>query len=194
MLDTHARKKVQKYFDYIAKILIKCKMSPNHITFLALLIGLISALFNMLELSIVAIVLLWISGLFDVLDGSVARLTNKNSALGAVLDIFFDRIVEIAVIISFYIIKPEYSLIYIFLLSSIILSITIFLTVGAIAHNNGYKAFRYQAGIAERTESFLIFTLAIIFPNYVNYIFIIFILMILITIIQRIIEAIKLLK
>ena len=41
---------------------------------------------------------LWVSGLFDAVDGEVARMSNKKSLIGAQLDIVSDRVVELAFI------------------------------------------------------------------------------------------------
>ncbi|RDY66633.1 CDP-alcohol phosphatidyltransferase family protein, partial [Halobacillus trueperi] len=50
--------------------------------------------------------------------------------------------------------------------TSIIVSITIFLVVGAVSEKAGIKSFYYQAGVAERTEGFLLFSLMILFPQF----------------------------
>ena len=42
---------------------------------------------------------------------------------------------------------------------------TIFLTVGALAQNNGMKSFRYQAGLAERSEGFICFSFMILLSS-----------------------------
>lgn len=193
MIDTYTRKYIQPFIEKIANILIKLKFTPNKITFISLIIGVLSGFFIIFELFLLSLVLLWLSGLFDVLDGTVARKTNKTSSLGTLLDITFDRVVEISIIIGFAFLKPEARLSLIFLLSSIIISMTIFLTTAAFAENKGVKSFHYQAGLAERTEGFIFFSLMMIFNNIVGIISLIFTLFITITIFQRLYEAYKLL-
>ena len=87
--------------------------SPTFYTLLALAIGLLSAclfsgayLFginiishrvNRTERLLIASLLLIVSGIFDGVDGLVARANNKKSNYGAYLDSFADRIVDGAV-------------------------------------------------------------------------------------------------
>ena len=70
---------------------------------------------------------------------------------------------------------------------------TIFLTVGALVEKKGMKSFYYQAGVAERSEGFLMFSLMILVPSYIVIFTNLFSAIIFITIIQRIIEAKKIL-
>ena len=194
MLDTHARKNVQPGIDYLADILIKHHLKPTDITIISLIIGLISIVAILNQHFIIAVLLLWLSGLFDALDGTVARKTKATSQLGAFLDICFDRIVEVGIIISLVIIQPELGTMLVILTTTIVLSLTIFLTVSSFAQNNGKKAFYYQAGLAERSEGFVFFTLMILLVNYRTIIGYLFAITVLITAIQRFYEGIKILN
>ena len=80
------------------------------------------------------------------------------------------------------------------LTASIVMSLTIFLTVSSFAKNNGNKAFYYQAGMAERTEGFIFFTLMILWVDMRLIIGYIFALVVVITAVQRFYEGIKILK
>jgi CDP-diacylglycerol--glycerol-3-phosphate 3-phosphatidyltransferase len=100
MLDTKARKFFDPLFDKLANTFIKYNIKPNQITTLSLIIGLLSAISYYFDYIILSILLLWISGLFDVLDGTVSRKTNSSSLLGTLYDIVFDRIVELSILFS----------------------------------------------------------------------------------------------
>ncbi|MEF9952244.1 MAG: CDP-alcohol phosphatidyltransferase family protein [Clostridium sp.] len=194
MLDTYGRKYFNPLIDYVASLMIKLKLTPNTVTLIAFIIGLIVFPLILMEKYLIAVIILWLSGLLDAVDGSVARKTNSKSSIGALMDITFDRIVELSVILSLGI-KFEDSRIYLLiLLSSILISMTIFLTVAAGANNKSSKSFHYQAGLAERSEGFIMFSLMILFNNYINIISLIFTGIIIITIIQRSIEARRLLN
>jgi phosphatidylglycerophosphate synthase len=138
-----------------------------------------------------SLALLWLSGLCDVLDGELARLSNTQSSIGALFDIFFDRVVEIAYI--FALIGTASTVSLLVLSSSIILSMTLFLTVGAISKQKSHKAFYYQAGLIERTEAFILFSLIIIFSAYATYLVYLFAFLICVTAGQRLREALKIL-
>ena len=73
------------------------------------------------------------------------------------------------------------------------MSMTIFLTVGALSEKKGVKSFYYQAGVVERSEGFIFFSLMILIPSYLGIITNIFSILIIITAIQRFLEAKRLL-
>lgn len=192
MLDTNARKVVQPIFEKTADFFIRMKLSANQVSIIALVIGLIPSVLLIFGFSnVLAVIILWISGFLDAVDGTVARKTNSSSLFGTIMDITFDRIVEISLIIALSYKFSNQPFIFVLLASSIILSMTIFLTVAAASEKASEKSFYYQPGFAERTEGFIMFSLMLIFTKYVDYICIAFIVMILYTAIQRFIEAYK---
>ena len=143
---------------------------------------------------LIATAVLWISGLLDAVDGAIARKTGTSSSWGALMDITFDRIVELSVIISLAVLYPQARLVLIMLTGSIIISMTVFLTVGALSKNTKNKAFYYQAGLAERTEGFIMSSFMILFSKYIIAITIIYFSLILFTVVQRLKEAHRLLE
>lgn len=191
MLDTHARKIFNPIFNKIAKIMIGLKLSANQITAIAFVIGILSAVALYFNKYLLSFLLLWLSGLFDAVDGEVARLSNKKSLIGAQLDIVSDRIVELAFIWAIAFNHKELLYELLFLVSMILISMTVFLTTGMIAKNNTKKSFYYQSGLMERTEGFIMFSLMIIFREKMRLVIIIYAILILITIIQRLVETVK---
>lgn len=194
MLDTYGRKYVQPALNTAGKALIKMRMVPIQISITAFVFGVGACLSLYLGYSIVAVILLWISGIFDALDGTVARLTGKSSDLGAFMDITFDRMIEIGLILALAFLDPVSSQMLVVLTGTIVLSISIFLTVGGFAKNTGKKSFYYQAGVAERTEGFIFFTLMMLIPEHRILVGYIYAAVILFTAGQRYIQAIHLLK
>lgn len=193
MLDTHGRKYVNPIIEKGADFFIKCKLSANKVTIIALIVGLSTSVFIYFDKTIIAAIVLWLSGYLDAVDGAVARKCKSSSSLGTLLDILSDRIVEIGMIISIGL-KYEYIRFdLIILLSCILMSMTVFLTVGALSEKKGIKSFYYQAGVAERSEGFILFTIMFLFPSYLKVTVNIFSLLILITVGQRFFEAKKIL-
>jgi len=166
MIDTYLRSYVQPTFDRAAGVLHKRGITPNHITMVAFAVGVTTGPLTVAGYSVAAVVALWCSGLLDVLDGSVARLTGRSSAWGTTMDIVFDRLVEISVILGLAYSYPHSQTAMLWLLGSIIFSMTVFLTVGALAEKQSTKSFYYQAGLMERTEGFILFTLMLLLPGY----------------------------
>ena len=194
MLDTHARKYVNPIIELGAKFLLKLNLTPNNVTILALLIGVSTSIFLYFDMQISAVILLWVSGYLDAVDGAMARKSNSSSSFGTLLDIVSDRIVEVSIVLvlGLKFIDVRYNLII--LTVCILMSMTIFLTVGALSEKKGVKSFYYQAGVAERSEGFIFFSLMILIPSYLGIITNIFSVLIIITAVQRLLEAKRLLQ
>ena len=90
------RQAVSKIENPLANICIKLGIQPNHITISGLLFSILAGIAIIYELLIVGGVFLTISAVMDMLDGSVARKSNKHSTNGALLDSVGDRIGEFA--------------------------------------------------------------------------------------------------
>ena len=193
MLDTHARKYVNPIIELGAEFLLKLKLTPNNVTILALLLGVSTSIFLYIDMQIIAVTLLWVSGYLDAVDGAMARRSNSSSSFGTLLDIVSDRIVEVSIVLvlGLKFVDVRYNLIV--LTVCILMSMTIFLTVGALSEKKGVKSFYYQAGVAERSEGFIFFSLMILIPSYLGIITNIFSILIIITAIQRFLEAKRLL-
>ena len=193
MLDTHARKYVNPIIELGAEFLLKLKLTPNNVTILALLLGVSTSIFLYFDMQIIAVTLLWVLGYLDAVDGAMARRSNSSSSFGTLLDIVSDRIVEVSIVLvlGLKFVDVRYNLIV--LTVCILMSMTIFLTVGALSEKKGVKSFYYQAGVAERSEGFIFFSLMILIPSYLGIITNIFSILIIITAIQRFLEAKRLL-
>lgn len=193
MLDTHARKYVNPIIELGAEFLLKLKLTPNNVTILALLLGVSTSIFLYFDMQIIAVTILWVSGYLDAVDGAMARRSNSSSSFGTLLDIVSDRIVEVSIVLvlGLKFVDVRYNLIV--LTVCILMSMTIFLTVGALSEKKGVKSFYYQAGVVERSEGFIFFSLMILIPSYLGIITNIFSILIIITAIQRFLEAKRLL-
>ncbi|MGV8981300.1 CDP-alcohol phosphatidyltransferase family protein [Clostridium sp.] len=194
MLDTHGRKYFNPFFKTVANIFLKLHMTPNNITIIGFIIGVTPFGFIYFDKPLIAVLLLWVSGFLDAVDGEMARASNASTSWGTLMDVTFDRLVEIGIILAIAFKQPQCRLQLLFLTATIILSMTVFLTVGALSQNNGSKSFYYQAGVAERTEGFIFFSLMILIPQHLVIITSIFSMIIAITAIQRMLEAKKILK
>lgn len=136
----------------------------------------------------VAISLLLVSGFCDCLDGSLARLQNSTSGLGCVLDIMCDRIVEFAILMGLYYVAPEArGTEILWMLGSAYLCVTSFLVVGIFSQHADKlgKSFYYSPGIMERFESFVLFALMMLWPNFFNVFAMIFTVLVLLTAVIR---------
>ena len=189
MLDTYGRKHITKYINKIAHFLYKRNISANAVTYIALILGITSAIALYYNAIFLSLFLLWTSGLLDVVDGALARLSKTSSEQGMLFDIFFDRIVESAILITVAILLIDLRLNIIFLFFSILMSMTIFLISGSIIKNETKKSFYYQPGLMERTEGFIMLSLIIVFQNSIT--INLFTILVLVTVMQRFSETVR---
>ncbi|MBA3815644.1 MAG: CDP-alcohol phosphatidyltransferase family protein [Parachlamydiaceae bacterium] len=151
-------------------------ISPTLITFFAIVTGISILPLLTMKFTLLAFVMLLLSGFLDTLDGSLARFKNQTTPFGAAFDIIGDRMVEFSIILGLYFYQPELrSLNCLLMLGSILICITSFLVVGIFTQNNTQKSFHYSPGIIERAEAFIFFSIMILFPPsfyVVSYLFI----------------------
>jgi phosphatidylglycerophosphate synthase len=96
-VDRYFNRKLSRWF---TRLFLAVGLSPNSITILATIIGLVSAAgFGMggYAAGVVAAVLFQLAAVIDCCDGEVARLTFTESPFGAWLDIAMDNIVHMAI-------------------------------------------------------------------------------------------------
>jgi phosphatidylglycerophosphate synthase len=96
-IDRHVNRKLSRWF---TRLFLAIGLSPNSITILATLIGLMSAAaFGMgtYTAGVVGAVLFQLAAVIDCCDGEVARLTFTESPFGAWLDIAMDNLIHMAI-------------------------------------------------------------------------------------------------
>jgi len=88
----------------IVRLLALTRISPNALTFVGLLINVVAAFFfgyaraeNHVRMFVYAGLVIIAAGLFDMVDGRVARLTNQVSVFGAFFDSVMDRYSDVAI-------------------------------------------------------------------------------------------------
>lgn len=194
MLDSRARKAVDPLFERFARLLLKLRFTPNLVTLLAFVLGLGAGALLYFKLTVPAVITLWFSGLLDAVDGTMARLSGRSSMVGAVLDVTGDRVVELSFVWTLALLHPDCLLPLLALVSCILLSMTVFLTTGMLALNHSSKSFFYPAGLMERTEGFILFSLMALFQAFLAPITWVFAGLILFTAVQRLRIAYRLQK
>ncbi|HEY3422132.1 MAG TPA: CDP-alcohol phosphatidyltransferase family protein [Methanocellaceae archaeon] len=97
---TKYRDRLIHLIDPLAKAFARAGLTPNQITFISLLFGIASALLYAYQHVYLAAAALLLSGLFDFIDGGVARINNKSSKYGAAMDWIVDKYVDCLVLIG----------------------------------------------------------------------------------------------
>ena len=126
--------------------------------------------------------------ILDILDGSIARIQNKSTHFGTVLDILSDRLVESFIIIALFLRDPNLALICLLMMMSILVCVSSFLLIGIFSDKQSEKSFYYSPGLMERAEAFIFFISMILFADYAWLFGIIFILLVLWTTFIRIFQ------
>ena len=181
------RNSLKPYLQTIGKIFASTGISPNVWTAVGLIFAFISSLVYGISLEFSLIlggILLLISGFFDIVDGQVARYTNRISKSGGFLDSIFDKIAEVA--IFFGILLGGYVEPYLVILAiswSLLVSYT-----RAKADTLGIKL--QGIGIGERAERLLVIAIVGMI-GFMEAAIIIVIIIAAITLVQRIVVLAK---
>lgn len=166
MIESHVRLKIQPWFDKLGRF-FALHASPNTITGMAFIFGIFAASALAIDYRLSALCFLWLSGLCDVLDGTVARLSNTPQKVGAYLDLITDRLIESALILGFACAYPQYHLAYLVFMIALLLHFSTFLAAGALFANTGHKSMHHDHSMVERAEAFIVFSLMLLQPNYI---------------------------
>lgn len=100
LVDPALRERVRGLATPIAAGLGRLGLSPNHLSLIGFLVAVVAAVAAAGQGWLAAGVLVIVGGLFDLLDGALARATGRASRLGAFLDSVFDRAGEGAVYVG----------------------------------------------------------------------------------------------
>ncbi|MEA3442113.1 MAG: CDP-alcohol phosphatidyltransferase family protein [Chloroflexota bacterium] len=87
----------QRITNPLVKILSKSGITPNVLTFVGLALNVAAAYLIAVGHFFFGGVLVLVSGLFDLLDGALARFNNQATQFGAILDSTIDRVSEAAI-------------------------------------------------------------------------------------------------
>ena len=192
MLDTHGRRFVKPALEAIARLCQRAGIRANTLTFVGMLVGLCAAALVCAGYPVWGFVVLWLSGIIDAADGTLARLT-KPTPLGAILDITLDRVVEISVIAALAWLYPEARFEMVILAGVIAVAMSLFLSIAAAVQNTSTKSFHYAPGLGERTEAFILLSFMILDPERLSLWTWVFIGVIVFTMAQRLAHARRLL-
>lgn len=166
MLDTFGRKRIDRPVQILARLFRRAGLTPNMVTLWAFFVGCGAAVLLATGHPWWGVLMLWLSGLLDVADGELARLTKAQSPSGALLDLILDRMVEALVLLGLVIQRPELAVAAILFLTSVIFNFSTFLAAGALLMNAGKKSMHYDPGLIERTETFIFFTAAVLLQAF----------------------------
>ena len=184
------RDSLKPYLQSIGRAFASTGISPNVWTVVGLVFAFVASLIYGINVEyslILGGIILLISGFFDIVDGQVARYTNKISKTGGFLDSVFDKIAEVA--IFFGILIGGYADPYL-----VFLAITLSLLVSYVRAKADAAQIKLQGiGIGERAERLLVIAIVGII-GFMEIAVIIVVIIASITLIQRLIIMSKSIK
>lgn len=84
----------------MVRLLARTGITPNVLTWLGLLFSFGAAALIALKQPFIAGFVVLFAGLFDMLDGALARFTNRMTSFGAILDSTLDRLSEVVILLG----------------------------------------------------------------------------------------------
>ncbi|MCB1513039.1 MAG: CDP-alcohol phosphatidyltransferase family protein, partial [Hyphomicrobiaceae bacterium] len=173
MLDGTARKMIQPGLDRVGTWLAGRKTKADHLTILACLLGLTAAALIAWGYMAAALALIAVSRICDGLDGSVARATRPTD-FGGYLDITLDFVFYGAIPLGFVIHDPAANgLAGAALIFSFYVNGASFLAYAIVAEKRGLsttargvKSIYFTTGLAEASETFVVFGLFCLWPEW----------------------------
>ena len=184
------RDSLKPYLQSIGRVFASTGISPNVWTVVGLVFAFAASIIYGINVEyslILGGIILLVSGFFDIVDGQVARYTNKISKTGGFLDSVFDKIAEVS--IFFGILIGGYADPYL-----VFLAITLSLLVSYVRAKADAAQIKLQGiGIGERAERLLVIAIVGII-GFMEIAVIIVVIIASITLIQRLIVMSKSIK
>ncbi|OSQ35770.1 CDP-alcohol phosphatidyltransferase family protein [Thalassospira mesophila] len=206
MFDARLRPLIDPPLNALARRLSGTGITPNMVTALGFLIGLMAAFALVIEQYYAAAVLIALSRIADGMDGAIARhaaprsrhpnAKTQESDLGGYYDIVADFLFYAGMVLAFAVGRPEHALMAAFLIFCFVGSGSSFLAYAIVAakrgdnhEKQGKKSFYYLTGITEGSETIAVLLAFCIFPAYFAPIAAIFGALCLITTFGRVLQA-----
>ncbi len=172
MLDATMRRLIDPPLAWVAGWCVRAGISANAVTIAAFAVGMGAVVALSFGLYGLGLGLILLNRLGDGLDGAIARQTRLTD-VGGFLDIVLDFIFYAGVVFGMSMGRPEDALYGAFLIWSFTGPMTTFLAYAIFAAKHGVtteirgsKSLYYLGGLAEGTETLLVFVLFCLFPAW----------------------------
>jgi len=172
MLDSRLRPVIDPPLNAVGRALAGAGITANALTFTGLALGLggaVAIAFGEIWLGLALIIA---NRVFDGLDGAVARMRGP-TPLGGYFDILADFAFYVSIPLGFGVMASQNTLPALVLVASFVLTGVSFLAFATIAAErgaqteaHGKKSFFYSTGLAEGTETIVVFIAMCLFPAW----------------------------
>jgi len=197
MFDKHLRPWIDPPLNVLGRKLVQVGISANQVTLVGLMVGLAAGISIGFGYYWLGLLLILINRLFDGLDGAIARASHSTD-FGGYLDIVCDFAFYVAIPIGFGFAAPGNLPFALVLVASFTVTGISFLAFALMAAKqgrettaHGKKSFFYSTGIAEGTETIIVFVVMCLFPTFFTALAVLYTVMCVLTVIQRSVYAWK---
>ncbi|UCD22484.1 MAG: CDP-alcohol phosphatidyltransferase family protein [Chloroflexota bacterium] len=169
----------------VVRILSKSGITPNTLTFVNLALNIIAAYVIAMGGFLLGGVLVLVAGLFDLLDGALARFTKQATRFGAILDSVVDRISEAAILCGLLIwyVPQEEAILEIVLVLTVLVGSFLTSYIRARAEGLGWQC---QVGLFTRAERVIVLAIGLL-VNQILIALCVLVVFAFITVIQRLV-------
>jgi CDP-diacylglycerol--glycerol-3-phosphate 3-phosphatidyltransferase len=148
----------------IVGVIAKTPLTPNTVTWIGFIITIAAGALAATEHFLAAGIIVLVAGLFDMLDGALARLTEKVTRFGAILDSTLDRLSEAILLISLLVVFARNQMVTESILSGVALVGS--LMVSYIRARMEGLGIECKAGLFTRPERVIILALGLILSQF----------------------------
>ena len=152
---------LRKFSIPIANLLVNTSISANSISWFSFLLGLISCYMIISGQPYISVIFLFLSLVFDCVDGDLSRARKKTTKRGYYLDGVLDRVIDSLLIISIVVYYPD-------LLLLGILVIFTGLLISYLRRLSESIGIKCNVGIAGRDSRLIVLIILILFGHLVN--------------------------
>jgi len=168
----------------LVRILCKSGITPNALTLINLALNIGAAYVIATGHFIIGGVLVLVAGLFDLLDGALARFTEQTTKFGAILDSVADRISEAAILcglLIWYI--PQGASLEIVLIFAVLIGSFLVSYIRARAEGLGWQC---QVGLFTRAERVIVLVIGLLI-NQIFIVLCVLVVFVFFTVVQRLV-------
>jgi len=197
MLDSAVRPFLDPPLKSVAGVLVRLKVPANVVTWVGFAVGMAAIPALAANAYGLALLLILVRSIADGLDGAIARATHTTD-YGGFLDIVLDFIFYGGVVLGMALAQPQNAVYAAFLIWTFMGTASSFLAYAVLAEKHGLtteirgdKALYYLGGLAEGTETIIVFILFCLTPAWFPLLAVIFGLMCIATTVGRVLAAKK---
>jgi len=197
MLDSTVRPLIDPPLNLAARGLVRLKVPANAVTWSGFAFGMAAIPALAAHAYGLALFLILVRSIADGLDGAIARAT-RTTDYGGFLDIVLDFIFYAGVVLGMALAQPQSAVYAAFLIWTFVGTASSFLAYAVLAEKHGLttdirgdKTLYYLGGLAEGTETLIVFILFCLAPAWFPLLALVFGLMCMATTVGRVLAAKK---